>query len=207
MTDDGRCTAPCVLEERVGAEVFRRILILLAQGRPVTTAQVASFVGLPVGQAEALLRAEPGTDWDDEGRLIGFGITLAATPHRLLLDGRPLYTWCAMDTLFFPVLLGLPASVSSTCPATGAPVRIELTPGTLTIVEPTDTVVSELYPQGPIADIRGTVCNEGHFFASPDAAAGWLDEHPEGDVWPVEKAFQMAVEHYRGHPGTAGTSA
>ncbi len=205
MSDDDRCTAPCVLEERVGADVFRRILTLLARGRPVTTAEVAAFVGLPADRTEALLRAEPGTDWDEQGRLAGFGITLAPTAHRLVLGGQSLHTWCAMDTLFFPVLLGLPASVASTCPATGEPIRIELAPGALTLAEPAEVVVSELYPRGPIADIRGTVCNEGHFFASPAAAAGWLDAHPDGDTWPVEKAFQTAVAHYRDQPGGGST--
>ena len=205
MSDDGRCTAPCVLEERVGADAFRRILTLLAQGRPVTTTEVAAYAGLPVGRTEALLRAEPGTDWDEQGRLTGFGITQAPTAHRLVLGGRSLYTWCAMDTLFFPVLLGLAASVASTCPATGVAIRIELTPGRLVLAEPADVVVSELYPRDPVADIRGTVCAEGHFFASPAAAADWLDAHPEGDLWPVEKAFQMAVAHYRDQPAAPST--
>src|SRR2546422_6561781 len=49
---------------------------------------------------------------DDEGRVLGFG-GLAAAPmhHRLEVDGRTLWTWCAWDSLFIPEILGKRARV------------------------------------------------------------------------------------------------
>lgn len=195
MPREVRRAAPCILEDRVGAATFRRILALLAEGRPVTTGEVADRVGLPVAQVEQLLRDEPGTDWDERGRLVGFGLTLVETPYRLVLGGRPLFTWCAMDTLFFPVLLATPATVSSRCAASGAAIRLELTPEALQVVEPAGIVVSEVYPAGRIEGVRAAICVEGHFFASPEAARSWLDDHPSGEIWTAAEAFALAVGH------------
>jgi alkylmercury lyase len=67
-------------------------------------------------------------DFDRDGRLVGFGLTLRPTPHRVELDGRTLYTWCVPDTLLLPVLLGRPVRVEARCFATGDPVRVEVEP-------------------------------------------------------------------------------
>ena len=76
---------------------------LVAQGRPVALDRIAAASGVPVEEVESWLRAQPGTDWDDEGRLLGFGLTQRPTPHRYIVDGRVLYTFCAGDTLIFTV--------------------------------------------------------------------------------------------------------
>lgn len=201
MEHDGeqvRRAAPCVLEDRVGAATFRGILGLLAEGRPVTTAEVAERVGRPLAEVAGLLADEPGTDWDEDGRLVGFGLTLRETPFRLVLGERTLYTWCAMDTLFFPVLLSAPATVFSRCAATGVPIRLTVRPEALEIVEPAEAVVSEVYPEGRLMGVRASICAEGHFFASPEAGRSWLEAHPRGELWPVAKAFGLAVGHCSG---------
>lgn len=195
---DVRRAAPCVLEERVGATTFRQILALLAEGRPVTTAEVAARVDRSVIEVERLLADEPGTDRDERGRLVGFGLTLVETPYQLVLGDRTLFTWCAMDTLFFPVLLGMPARVSSRCAATGVPVRFSLTPEALGAVEPAGAVVSEVYPEGHLMGVRAAICAEGHFFASEEAGRPWRDAHPRGELWPVSAAFALAVGHCGG---------
>lgn len=197
---EARRAAPCVLEDRVGARAFRQILALLAEGRPVTTTEVADRVGQPVGEVERMLGDEPGTDWDERGRLVGFGLTLVETPYRLVLGGRTLFTWCAMDTLFFPVLLAMPARVVARCAATGVPVQLSLTPTALEAVEPAGAVVSEVYPEGRLTGVRAAICAEGHFFASRDVGRPWKDAHPRGELWSVPDAFALAT----GHCGGAG---
>ncbi len=34
-----------------------------------------------------------------------WGLAIAETKHRLEVDGRALYTWCAWDSLFLPEIL------------------------------------------------------------------------------------------------------
>nr|WP_055469056.1 organomercurial lyase [Streptomyces sp. NBRC 110030] len=70
----------------------------------------------------------PDTEYDTEGRVIGHGLTINPTPHRYETGGRTFYTWCALDTLAFPAVLGHTAQVTSACRATGRPVRLTVTP-------------------------------------------------------------------------------
>ena len=86
-------------------------LRLLAQGDPVDVQDLAGAVGRPVEEVRAAMETVPDVEYDGEGRIIGWGLTQRATPHRFEVDGKQLYTWCAMDTLIFPTLLGAPARV------------------------------------------------------------------------------------------------
>ena len=141
---------------------------------------------------EGFLRAQPGTDWDDDGRVVGFGLTLRPTPHRFVVDGQVLYTWCATDTLIFPAILGRPANVESRCPVTAGRIRLEVAPDGVVSVDPPLTVVSQVHPAEVVDDIRGVVCRHGHFFSSAEAARDWAAEHTEGAVLPVADAFDRA---------------
>ena len=90
-------------DQRVALAVYR----LLAEGESVLPLRIAERVG-------ALLDSWPGVYRDSEGRVIGFwGLALGEMPHRLQVDGRTLYGWCAWDTLFLPVILGREARFRS----------------------------------------------------------------------------------------------
>ena len=128
---------------------------------------------------------------DADGRLVGLGLTLRPTPHRYPLDGRTLFAWCASDALTFPVVLGRPGVIESTCGATGQPIRVELTPDGVTSVDPSGAVVSAVRPTGQLADVRSAICQQGRFFVSPQAAEQWAAEHPEGEIRSVEEAFAV----------------
>ncbi len=175
-----------------GFELLPHVVRLVADGRPVEPREVAEAAGLPVGQVEGFLRAQPGTDWGDDGQIAGFGLTLRPTPHRFVVEDRVLYTWCATDTLVFPTILGRGAVVESTCPVTSRPIRLEVTPEAVVAVEPPTTVVSQVHPAQAVEDIRGMVCRHGHFFSSPQAASDWAAEHPEGQLLSVNDAFACA---------------
>ncbi|MBB4517474.1 hypothetical protein GGD68_006277 [Paraburkholderia fungorum] len=82
----------------------------------------------PVGRVTAALEQAASAKWDDDGNVVGYGLTLRETPHTFEVDGRLLYTWCAFDTLFFPALIDRTAHVVSRCAATGVPVSLTVTP-------------------------------------------------------------------------------
>ncbi|WP_395108298.1 organomercurial lyase MerB [Actinomadura sp. SCN-SB] len=167
------------------------LLRLLARGWPVTMEELAGVTGRPVEQVRAALAGQGDIEYDDQGQIVGNGITLRPTPYRFIIDGILLFTWCALDTLVFPTLLGRAADVESACHATGAPVRLHVEPDHLTAVEPATTVVSLLTPADRTS-IRSSFCNQVHFFANPGAAATWLREHPGASVLPVAQAQRQA---------------
>jgi alkylmercury lyase len=179
---------------REGADVrpwlFPSLLQLLARGEAVTTTDVAAASGKSVEEVDQALSALPDAEFDDQGRVVGYGITLRPTPHRFEVDGQQLYTWCALDTLIFPAVLGRPARIESPCHSTGAPVRVTVAPTGVTSVEPSTSVVSIVTPED-LSRLRSAFCNEVHFFSSPAAAREWLERHPGATVLPVSEAFEL----------------
>lgn len=171
--------------------LWQPLLRLLAHGEPVTAGQLAQATGRSEGQVRQALAALPDTEYDSLGRVAGSGITLNPTPHRFEVDGIGLYTWCALDTLIFPAVLGKPAHVTSPCHATGTPVHLTVEPGKVTSVQPAGAVVSIVTP-GTCSSIRAAFCDQVHFFASPEAAQPWLDQHPGATVLPVHDACQLS---------------
>ena len=169
---------------------MRTAVRMLARGTPVTMAELADEAGVSVTD---LVDAPAGRDieYDDEHRIVGWGLTLIPTPHSFVVDGHRLYTWCAADTLLFPAIIGSRAQIESRCPTTDTVIRATVDPREgVTDLSPVTAVISipdavELDP----ARVRASCCNPGRFFATAEAAADWLDEYPTGTVLPVADAY------------------
>jgi alkylmercury lyase len=177
-------------DQRQWFPLVPHIVRLLADGQPLALDQLAAAAGWSAQDVEAALCEQPGTDWDDQGRLVGFGLTLRPTPHRFTFDGRTVFAFCASDALEFSAILGRLGVVESTCPVTGQQIRVGVTPERVTWVEPARAVVSLVRPD-QVADVRAEVCALGSFFASNEAAADWLAAHPDGMVHSVEEDFHL----------------
>jgi alkylmercury lyase len=174
-----------------GKELLPHAIRLLSDGEPVVLEQLATAAGRSVEDVERELRAQTSAERDDQGRLVGLALTLRPTTHRLTVDGRTLFAWCATDTLMIPVILGRPALVESACPQTGQPIRVELTPERVERVDPAGAVMSAVRPPGRLADVRTDTCDHGHFFSSLAATTAWAEAHPYGHIYPVAEAFQL----------------
>lgn len=179
------------LQEVVGSDVlelFPTLVRLLAEGRPVSPEEIAAAAELPLARVESLLD-RGGAERDESGAVVGAGLTLRPTPHRFTVEGQELYTWCALDTLIFPALLGTTAHVESPCHATSRPVRVTVTPTEVQALDPASAVVSFLVADaGPI---RHAFCDYVHFFSSAAAAEAWLEQHSGAVVQPVAEAFRI----------------
>lgn len=162
-------------DQQLSLAIYRE----LARGAPVR---------LP---AESLRRMQewPGVYYDAEQRVIGFwGLSLAATRHRLRIDGRELFTWCAWDTLFLPALLGARIEVASTCRATGEAVRLTVSPEAVESAEPAGLAVSFIVPseEAVRADLVTSFCHYVHFFTSGNA-----EKHPDALMLSLPDAFEV----------------
>jgi alkylmercury lyase len=165
-------------------------LDLLAGGKSASLEEIAAASGKSPEAVQAALGQSPSTEWDEQGRVVGLGLTLHPTPHRLELECRTLFAWCALDALLFPVLLGRPATIESPCRRTGESVRIEVTPAGIEAVEPPCAVVS-IVAARDLASVRSVGCNNTHFFSSPEAASRWLEKHSQATILSVEEAFRL----------------
>jgi alkylmercury lyase len=173
----------------------------LAKGAPVRPEQIASASGIPTRDVVAALDSTALsclTFHDDQNRVVGFGgLAVPQMAHKFIVGGKELYTWCAWDALFIPELLDATARVESTCPETKSPVRLEVAPDGVKMVEPVATVVSFLLPdelriEQTAAETMKTFCHRVHFLASPAAGQAWTDRHPGTFVLSLEDAFALA---------------
>ena len=172
------------------APIFAVVSRLLLRAEPVTVAEIAAASGLAEAEVSEALDSLGPVERDGEARVLGLGLTLVPTPHRFGVDGRDLYTWCALDTLIFPSLLGVRAEVESPCQSSGTPVRLTVTPEGVSGVEPPGAVVS-VVPIEHAPNIRTAFCDHVHFFRSAADADVWLDQHPGGKVLPVAEGFSL----------------
>lgn len=112
---------------------FRAIL----DGNPVTVAALPGAAPLAPAAVDAAVRSltergvlvvEPGT-----GRIVGArGLSLTETPHRITLDGRERYAFCAVDAVGIPAALGGRATIESRCHHCGRPLRLTVERGAVT---------------------------------------------------------------------------
>lgn len=176
---------------------------LLAEGQPVSPAEIAEASDLSLERVETVLRDLRDVEWAPDGRVEGMGLTPHATPHRIRIGDVDRYAWCAMDTLFFAALLDRRVEVESPDGAIGAPLRFEADGRRILAAAPPSIVVSWFVD--PSAEgVRAAACQFGHFFASRESAGAWLAKYPQGGVLSLDEALEgarrSAVEDFGATP-------
>lgn len=183
-------------EKRVGLEIYRQ----LALGQPVQRAALAKALGLPlaaVGEMLGHTNLKSLTYTDAEGQILGFGgLAIREMPHRFTVAGRTLYTWCAWDSLFIPVILGVEAEVDSPAPGDTARVRLNVAPDRVRHVQPETAVMSFLLPsaqifQGDALKAIASFCHYIFFFPDRQTADRWTRDHAETLVISLSDAFEL----------------
>jgi alkylmercury lyase len=183
-------------------DVFCRDLVrLLACGYPVTRERLASTLQMTVEQVTEVLVGLADLEVDQSGSVVGWGLTFIPTPHRFWMNGQQFYTWCALDALTYPALLRLTADVESSCPVSGTPVTLSVTPTGVHDLVPASTIVSLVIPEQGTAcdDDRGSFCNQSLFFRSRQDALKWQASSPSARLLSVDDAYQVGrlIARYR----------
>ncbi|MEE9181593.1 MAG: organomercurial lyase [candidate division NC10 bacterium] len=159
-------------------QVLNQTWRLLAKGQPVPIERVASALGVSREETSVILR-QFGAELDGDGKLVGMGLSLTPTRHRVSVAGTevPLYTWCVPDAIALAATLGTNVRIESPDPVTGEVVRLTVTPEGVEEVEPKNAVVSFLIPRlEQLQDLRGSVCHYQSLFTSDETAREWFSE-------------------------------
>lgn len=180
-------------ERRISLALYR----LLAEGLPVSSEQIAVLLNLQGDVIEATLHRWWGVHYDAQQRVTGYwGLALPPTAHRLTIEGKTLYAWCAWDTLFIPELIGRTIHIESRCPATERNIRLSVGPHGIIHRDPLGMVMSFITPEA--AKVRENVvahfCHYVHFFHSTEAAARWVSMHPGTFTVSIEEAYALAKD-------------
>lgn len=165
---------------------------ILADGHPASAAEIAELSGRPLPEVSAVIAKSRQAEVDRDGRVLGVGLTLIPTPHRVTLPERDhaLYVWCVPDAFVVSSLLNVPLQLMTRCRGTGQPLMLDVRPDEVRSVDPPEAVVS--FVQNPsFTDLRGTICQHQHLFASRRAAESWLSDRPNATVLPVREALQV----------------
>lgn len=181
-------TFESLILEREQRHIFGQTLQLLASGCPVPPDEVAIHLQVPTDKVISTLRSF-GAEFDKNGSILGVGLSLVPTQHVYKVDGRKMYTWCAVDALILPVMLKHTAHIESPDPVTGDSIRVTVTPDRVEEVEPEGAVVSWV-DKADVTNVRGSVCHYVHFFSSSKTAAKWVAEHPGQTFYPVRDIYQ-----------------
>jgi alkylmercury lyase len=165
------------------------ILHRVTRGKPIEKAALAASLRVSQEDVEQRLLHLPDTEFDSQGNILGWGVTLVPTRHRFQIHEQSLYTWCAFDTVLFPPSLQTEAQVQSTCPVTGHPITFIATPsGAIKNLTPASSVMSLIIPAERSECVRATFCEQSLFFESEQVASTWLAAHPEAVLLSIEEA-------------------
>ncbi|HEY6542928.1 MAG TPA: organomercurial lyase [Ktedonobacteraceae bacterium] len=147
-------------------ELCLPILHQVTRGKPLKKAALAASLHVSQGDLEQRLLHLPDTEFDQQGDVVGWGVTLVPTRHRFQIHGQSLYTWCAFDTVFFPPSLQAEAQVQSTCPVTGHQISfVAISEGTIKNLTPASSVMSLIIPAERSECVRTTFCEQSLFLS------------------------------------------
>ena len=167
---------------------------LLAEGEPVSCSRLARALFRSTDVVSEILSQWPGVYYDESDRIVAFlGLSIKETPHRLRVNGRTVYTWCAWDTLFIPELLDATVNISSICRASGGEVKLTVSPSGIETVIPGGAVMSFLIPDENELrkNITASFCHLVYFFRSLEDGEAWLSGQDGIFLLSLEEAFRV----------------
>ncbi len=127
-------------QEQLRLAAFR----LVRTGRAATEARLAERVDFPaqIVRDDLTTLEQQGLIVRNASGVVGiFGLSLLTTPHRLQLDGQPLFTWCALDAVGIPAGLRAEAVVQAQCFHCQQALTIRFRSGQVTAVSAADLCI------------------------------------------------------------------
>lgn len=170
---------------------------LLLEGKPVSPDSIAAKLHLTEKEVADLIE---GAELDQEGKIVGYGLSIVPTPHSYQIDGRQFYVWCAFDAIMFPFLHQNIVKIESLDPISGEKIRLTSTPEGVQNVNPVTTVVSYVSGISSPENIRSKFCNLTHFFTSEVTASEYVAKHPGLVIVPIEQVFEIGLLMWNREP-------
>ena len=179
---------------RERADLNRTISDLLARGKPIEKTALAAALHLSPEELEQRLVRLPDLEYDQQGHIVGWGITLVPTRHRFQIHGQDLFTWCAFDTVLYPPQLRAEAQVQSLCPVTGRSISFVATPdGNVKNLIQDSCVLSLIIPTEQRNCGRADFCERSLFFWEAQAASSLSSGPSRGDP-PFDRGGSLRRE-------------
>lgn len=170
----------------------------LAEGKPVSPEQLAEIWEMSHDQVDGILKratANGQAQVDNQGYLVGGVLSLVPTSHRISINGKELFAWCAYDAIYTPGVVGKTAEIVSMDPVTGDKIRMSITPSGVMNLQPEGAVVSVVSAKTDMrAGPTSPRCSQQLFFGSRDSAEKWLQDRTGVLILTIEEVFEIARE-------------
>ena len=181
--------------QHLAVAIYRR----LATGAPATPGHLAEVLETTPAQIDSLIGCYPPTSFDFErhGAVVAFGgLSLIRTAHEFLVSGARLYTWCVLDALFLPEIIGLPAILKTKCAASGDQIEVHLDHNRIRRRSPEGIVMSIVGPdrQACRENLRGAFCQHVLLFRNENAFRDWSAERADVAFVSLDEAHGMGRE-------------
>lgn len=186
----GHLEAASESSQETVTEVGTVLLTHLLEGTPVEPETLTSETGVPSETVEQLLTGLEA-ERNEDGDIVGLGLSLRPTPHQYFAQGKIFYAWCAADTLLFPTVLEHTAKVTSRDPTSGEAIELTVSPESVEHIEPASAVMTWANGARP-SSLRETFCFPTRFFANAEGAQEWVSEREGVTVLAVEEAHEAA---------------
>jgi len=169
---------------------------LLAQGEPLPISRIAQAAGVEVRLIEEALRTAR-CRCDEDGCLIDlFGMSLQPTCHRLEINGRVVFSCCALWAHVIPKLVGHSANIESVDPASRQLVRLRVSPDGIESAEPANAMASlAVADSGSInANVEAAFCRHVRHLTSRQSAQRFAQASPSRRIVTLEGLHQAAMQ-------------
>lgn len=187
-------TIRCLADRWSGARLLLPGFPLLARGEPVSVGQIASAAGVDDHKIEEALR-KARCAFDESGRLIDlFGMMLAPSYHRLEIDGKAVFSCCALWAHAIPKLVDRAVLIESVDPQIREIVRLEIVSGKIHSIDP-ETAVATMAVADAVSirqDVGSAFCRHVRHFASSDSAHEFAAASPTCQVVDVHELHEIA---------------
>lgn len=187
-------TTPTPEAAQVRTAAFRR---LLHTGTPVAPEQLADDLGTTdVRTVVDELAGQGRIRLDAEGRIVGSaGLSVRPDRHKIDLDGRRFWTWCAYDYLGIFAALGASGEARSASPD-GQHYQIRFDAG-----QPEPAPVVLFLPDDDYAACCTSMyeqwCPNSNMFGDTAAATSWASEHSvTGQVLTLPQAAERGAARW-----------
>jgi len=173
---------------------------LLATGAPVAVGTLASALACSPDRVAGALDELDGAGRirrDEAGRVVGSaGLNVVPDRHKIELDGREFWTWCAYDILGIFGATRSTGTAWSRSPATDATIELHFTAG-----HPVPTGAVLFRPSDSLAACCTNVyeewCPNSNLFEEQAAAQTWSTRHGlAGRVLSLDEAAQLATAEW-----------
>ncbi|MFY0654383.1 MAG: organomercurial lyase [Cyclobacteriaceae bacterium] len=191
LAENGKFKNMAELFDKMGLTGVEQAYDQLLRGKTLTPESLSRAISRSLEETREIVSTYG--EIDQQGQIAGFlGISLFETKHKMFVNGKVIYTWCAADTLLFPKFLDFSAKVTSEDPISGELVELSVNGDYLEWTNPVPLYISWM-EKADSCDIRNSFCYHSYFFSSQDTANKWLKENPSGKISKAEDFFSFSA--------------